>query len=596
MRFSPFLSNRAPACAFWVLVPALALAQPIPRKDKPPVVFLNGYQEVCAGSTFASTFGIADQVLLANGEVSLFFNNCTVPGKPAIEELGRAFGNYLAGLKYDDGQPVTTVDVVAHSMGGLILRSYLSGKQPGSAIFQPPAAVKVRKAVFVATPHFGTPVGLVLGGDVQVQELSSGSKFLFDLATWNQGTDDLRGVDALAIVGNGGTGRLTMAGFDDGLLALSSGSLSFVTPGRTRVLPFCHIAGGGLITFAGLCDPTAKGIAEIQSASDPQAQILISFLNGTTGWQLIGTPAEANPALSASAGLDLETHSAADVLLPMDSASANAKALSIPFKDVAYSDLLPAGPQTLKSVSGTVTTTGSVTLPPGGYKAVVLKPGPIIGRVFPAAAALFPLSVAPGEFVAIYGDALAGSTAQAASVNFPTQLADTQVLVNDAPALLYFVAPQQIDAIIPENAAGLMKLKVQTTSGVHTVNVLVEPAVPAIFTQNGTGAGPASASKAGNNQVVSGKNPLRSGDYVQLFLTGLGVTSNRGGLEWANQQPAVTVGGRPCAVSYAGRAPGYRGLDQINCQIAAGSTPDPAAPVVVYSGARTSNTATLVLQ
>src|SRR6476620_12456234 len=151
-------------------VPALVLAQSIPHKDKPPVVFLNGYQNTCPGTSFAGTFGVADQVLQANGEVSLFFDNCSVPGKPTIEELGTAFGNYLSGLKYDDGQPVTTVDAVAHSMGGLILRSYLSGKRPGSAIFQPPSAIAIRKAVFLATPHFGSPVAF-FGSDVQTQEL-----------------------------------------------------------------------------------------------------------------------------------------------------------------------------------------------------------------------------------------------------------------------------------------------------------------------------------------------------------------------------------------------------------------------------------------
>ena len=128
---------------------------PIPHTSKPPVVFLNGYQNDCSSATFAATFGTADQVLQANGEASVFFNNCSVSGKPTIEELGADFGTFLAGLKYDDGQPVIIVDAVAHSMGGLILRSYLSGKQPNAATFQPPAQTKLRKVVFLATPHFG---------------------------------------------------------------------------------------------------------------------------------------------------------------------------------------------------------------------------------------------------------------------------------------------------------------------------------------------------------------------------------------------------------------------------------------------------------
>src|SRR5215472_2612504 len=101
----------------------------VPRTSKLPVVFINGFQNVCAGSSFSNTFGSADQVLQANGEVSLFFDICSVPGTPTIEDLGAALGGFVTGLRYIDGQPVDQVDVVAHSMGGLVLRSYLSGKQ-----------------------------------------------------------------------------------------------------------------------------------------------------------------------------------------------------------------------------------------------------------------------------------------------------------------------------------------------------------------------------------------------------------------------------------------------------------------------------------
>src|SRR5690349_2055520 len=134
---------------------------PVPRTTKPPVVFLNGHQNDCTSSSFASTFGIADQVLAANGEASLFFDNCSVPGKPPIETLGAAFGDFLASLKFTDGQSVDTVDVVAHSMGGLIVRSYLSGKQTTSGLFRPPAVIHIRKAVFLATPHFGSGVAVL---------------------------------------------------------------------------------------------------------------------------------------------------------------------------------------------------------------------------------------------------------------------------------------------------------------------------------------------------------------------------------------------------------------------------------------------------
>jgi uncharacterized protein (TIGR03437 family) len=48
-------------------------------------------------------------------------------------------------------------------------------------------------------------------------------------------------------------------------------------------------------------------------------------------------------------------------------------------------------------------------------------------------------------------------------------------------------------------------------------------------------------------------------------------------------------------VSFAGRAPGFVGLDQINIQIPGGVT-GAAVPVVVSSAGRISNTATLAIQ
>ena len=67
---------------------------------------------------------------------------------------------------------------------------------------------------------------LALGTSMQADELWSGSHFLMDLNTWNQNRDDLRGVDAIALAGTGGTGLAVSPGFDDGLIAITSASLA----------------------------------------------------------------------------------------------------------------------------------------------------------------------------------------------------------------------------------------------------------------------------------------------------------------------------------------------------------------------------------
>lgn len=574
---------------------------PVPRTAKPPVVFVNGYQSDCGSSSFAGTFGMADQILQSNGQASLFFDNCSIPNRPTIETLGDSFGSFLSQLKYQDGQPVELVDVVAHSMGGLIVRSYLSGKQSTSGSFAPPAAIRVRKAVLLATPHFGAGIAqLGASADAQLEELASGSRFLFDLATWNQGTDDLRGVDAIAAVGNGGTGQATMKGFDDGVVALTSASLAFYKPGRTRVLPYCHTDGGGLISLLGFCDSNAPGIAHIRATSQDTAQIIISFLNGTSAWQTVGVAAEQDPFLSVDGGLNVAVRSATDADLSVGTVTATStvlsKKLNTPTDAVAYTDLFPAGSVTLEAATGSLNLKQSFVLAAGVYQALILKDGPLISRVFPSASATFPLSVAPGMIVSVYGNSLALNSEQASSIPLPFQLGGARVSTNQTNAALYYASASQINAIVPDQAAGLVQLTVQTTAGSDTVNVLVEPAVPAIYTEDGSGKGAAAALNARNNLVVSSGNPLHPGDYVELFLTGLGLTRFKNGLQYANQQPTITVGGENCPISFAGRSPVFPGLDQINCQIPASVAPDDAAPVIVTSGNRQSNTATLAVR
>jgi len=285
----------------------LVLSGPIPKGPNPPVVFLNGYQNNCSGASFASTFDQADQLLQAHSIVSLFFDNCTVGtafNRPTIEALGIAFGQFLAGLKYTDGSAVTQVDAVAHSMGGLILRSYLAGKQDVTpAAFQPPLTPIIRRAIFLATPHWGSAIASVLGIDKQTQEMSPGSPFLFDLNTWNQGSDDLRGIAAIAVAGNGGTGvESGMAGdnFDDGVVTLTSASLGFYKSGATRVLPTCHTLNP-LLTGFGFCPSSAPAIAQIPNdASNPVSQILVSFLTGTNAWLSVGQAARSGDAFGTA--------------------------------------------------------------------------------------------------------------------------------------------------------------------------------------------------------------------------------------------------------------------------------------------------------
>jgi uncharacterized protein (TIGR03437 family) len=152
-------------------------------------------------------------------------------------------------------------------------------------------------------------------------------------------------------------------------------------------------------------------------------------------------------------------------------------------------------------------------------------------------------------------------------------------MVNNAPLGLHFASAGQINAVVPSAGTGLIRMSVINPGGQQTVNVLVEPAVPTLF----SGA----VTNAVTGAVITPSAPAARGDYIAIYLTGLGATERRGELDWALMQPQVTVGGQPCTVTYAGRAPGYAGLDQINCQVAANASTGQAAQIAVSSGRRT---------
>jgi uncharacterized protein (TIGR03437 family) len=592
----------------WIAIPVAAqlipAGMPVPKTALPPVVFLNGYELSCQGSAFSGTFGSFDQFLQASGRVSIFFDNCAYPNKPQIEALGNNFAAFLAALKYTDGTPVPQVDVVSHSMGGLIVRAYLAGIQPDGT-FKPPANPGIRKAVFLASVNFGTPItdfAAVFGNDAQTTELALGNTFSFSLATWNQGIDDLRGIDSLAVAGNGGT-DMTISGksVSDGVVGITSASIGFAEANRTRIIPYCHLSYSDLESVAGVlasfvCAPGAPGIAQGLNATDQNVQLVQSFLNGTSDWQTIGQDPASYAGVVTEAGVTIRAKSATDQYVTLKDANAGSDLNLGSGNATAYNEFVPSGTATVKA---DVTTGGTqlqqpATLNPGYTTAITVKPGPLVSAVIPAAALVTPRIVAPGTFVSIYGLGLALAAMQATTIPFPTSLGGTQVLVNGAAIPIQYVSPSQVNAVLPPTLSGLVTLTVMQMTGQHTVNVLIEAAVPAIFTADGTAA---SAINAVTGAVVTTSSPLHGGDYVSLFLTGLGATTaGAGGLQYGTIQPGVTVAGQACTVQFAGLSPQFPGVDQINCQIPTGLGANDSAPVVVTANGRSSNTATLVLQ
>ncbi|HKE25870.1 MAG TPA: IPT/TIG domain-containing protein [Bryobacteraceae bacterium] len=184
--------------------------------------------------------------------------------------------------------------------------------------------------------------------------------------------------------------------------------------------------------------------------------------------------------------------------------------------------------------------------------------------------------ISPGEFIALYGTGLAGTT-KTATPPYPTApFNGVSVLINNKPAPIYFVSPGQINALVPYATTGpTATIVVQNgTATSNSVTVPVAATAPGIYSLSQSGVGPGAILDT-NYNVVSASNPAHAGQTVQIFLTGMGAVSpaiadgtagstNPSSLSTAVSPVTAFIEGEQCVVSYNGLAPGFPGLYQIN--------------------------------
>ncbi len=219
-----------------------------------------------------------------------------------------------------------------------------------------------------------------------------------------------------------------------------------------------------------------------------------------------------------------------------------------------------------------------------------------IGVTNSASFAPITASLAPGELVTLFGTGLSATTLTTqGGIPFPTTLGGVQVLVNGTPAPIYYVSPTQISAILPYSLSTATLASIQVKSNGATSNAVTQfttDAIPGIFSQTANGLGYAAAVHAATGKLVTQANPAIAGEYIALFLTGLGtvtpaITDGAIGptnpLSYADQFNSNNMGvffddynnnSFPQAnVNYAGLAPGLAGLYQINVQVPTGVGP-----------------------
>src|SRR5262249_54940076 len=106
---------------------------------------------------------------------------------------------------------------------------------------------------------------------------------------------------------------------------------------------------------------------------------------------------------------------------------------------------------------------------------------------------------------------------------------------------------------LPANTSQQLLIQRDTNLGIPTP-ILVSTAHPAVLTKDGSGLGQAVAYKSNGTAATTladSSNPVKPGDTIIIYCTGLGSTDANGNSATA---PTLSIGGQSAAVSYAGLA------------------------------------------
>jgi uncharacterized protein (TIGR03437 family) len=265
---------------------------------------------------------------------------------------------------------------------------------------------------------------------------------------------------------------------------------------------------------------------------------------------------------------------------------------------------------------------------PGAVSVLLGVPGPSVGPhvsaggVVGAGLSTPPVkALSPNAIASVFGDTFApvGTVRPVVSADLvngrlPTVVNNVCVYVNNVPAPIFFLSSNQINFQVPQVPTG-GTVGVQVAIFCATPNEIRSPtetvaaaaATPEFFyfKQSADGKNPIAAVNAINGNyigpagLIPGANfvPAVPGDFLALFFTGGGATNPAfaagelpGMAGQTTGSAGISIGATPLAASniqYAGVAPGFAGLYQLNIQIPAATQPG-NQPVILTIGGSAS--------
>jgi len=214
-------------------------------------------------------------------------------------------------------------------------------------------------------------------------------------------------------------------------------------------------------------------------------------------------------------------------------------------------------------------------------------------------------AVAPGSIASAFGTYAVSSNAGATSLPLSGSLGGLSLqFANGEQAPLFYVSSTQVNFQVPwdQSTTTLAAIVNGQTSTAQTVNILpYAPGIFTVFNTNNQGS-PEGVALDSSYRAVNSSNPAIAGEYILIYCTGLGAVNDpppAGSPALSNPvsqttTPAtVTIGGVGVTPSFAGLAPGYVGLYQVNVQVPADAATGSEVTLSISIGGETSNTVTI---
>lgn len=199
---------------------------------------------------------------------------------------------------------------------------------------------------------------------------------------------------------------------------------------------------------------------------------------------------------------------------------------------------------------------------------------------------------APNTFISIYGQNLsrvtrALSADDISAGTLPTALPGTgvRVLINNIAADVFYVSPALVNVLVPTllvASPAILQLESDGVAGCPA-SIVLGATAPAIFQVDPTTV----LAFHADWSLISASAPAHPGEIIILYATGLGPTLpaqiphqlDRAAAQIAQRGAfQVFLNGQPVdssRIQYAGAAPGYAGVYQINLQLPGDAPPNP---------------------